>query len=811
MRIVRAKVRRKVVRKGGSCHRWCWEQRSRGEKISREVNAALPNRTRPFGFKRFLGSFCHRAFHAGPPAGELVFYPISQNLGNRTVQGVRLIFMRLSLVSLASGLCLVSVSGLAGSSSPEASGIYSRIPLRFEALDANKWIAHGPGFGVGFRQDGTFIQFENRGLKLSFEGRQPHGKTGRHFEGLDKSPVQTNYFGREFRAADAFGRLRQTGVYPGIDIIYYGKGQALEYDFELAPGADPSRIRMRFEGADSIRLSPQGQVILSLGDRQVTQNPAVVYQRGANQEIVGVPSSYVMEADGSIGVTLGAYDASRPLVVDPTILFTGYLSGTSADVPLGIGHDKNGLIYLAGSSLSPDFPTVGTAYTGFFVPTNAPQAFTTVMAPLDPNGNVITYSGFFSGLFGDYLTAMTVDSEGVFYLTGYTDDHDFPVTPNAYLTDNGDTRKDFVAVLDTKLPGMEGLTYSTFFAGTTMDIPTGIAVAGGKIYVTGHANTVDFPVTANAYQSVPAGGVSDGFVIEFDPSQSGTAGLVASTFLGGSGQDVPRSIAIAADGQVWLAGYTRSSDFPTTPNSFRPFFSGAGDAFVSRLDLKAMALTYSTFVGGNAEEQATKVLVEPSGHVAITGYTLSNNFPVTPNALQSHQAGNGDIFLTIIDPNAADFTTALVYSTYFGGSDTDVAYDMRVDAAGKYYICGYTLSLDLPVLNAISPASDLGSVDAFMTVIDPTVSPLKALVYSSYITGPGYQIAYGIDVDAKNNIYVTGTVLGDVFNGTGIPQPPPNSNLNVFLLVFNLSDPLPPSFATHSRFHWQPPAPNRDR
>jgi hypothetical protein len=717
-------------------------------------------------------------------------------------------------MGLASGLCLVSVSGLAGPSSHEASDVYARIPLRFEAMDANKWIAHGPGFGVGFRQDGTFIQFRDRGLKLSLEGSQTHRNKGRHFEGLDKSPVQTNYFGREFRAADAFGRLRQTGVYPGIDMVYYGKGQTLEYDFELAPGADPSQIRMRFEGADAIRLGPQGQVILQLGDRQVTQNPPVVYQRddqkGASQEIVGVPSSYVMEADGSIGITLGSYDPSRALVVDPTILFTGYLAGTSADVPIGIGHDKNGLIYLAGYSLSPDFPTVGTAYTGFFIPTTQ-QAFTTVMTPLDPNGNFITYSGFFSGNFGDNLTAMTVDSEGVFYLAGFTDDFFFPVTPNAYLTSNGGVIREFVAVLDTKLPGMEGLTYCTFFGGTSNDQPTGIAVSGGIIYLTGFTTSTDYPVTANAYQSKLPGGSFDGYVAEIDPSKSGTAGLVASTYLGGSGQDTPRSIAVAADGQVWITGTTRSSDFPTTANSFRPFYSGGGDAFLSRLNLSAMTLTYSTFLGGTQQDQATKVLVEPSGHVAVTGYTLSNNFPVTPNAFQSKQAGNGDAFLTIIDPAATDFTKALVYSTYFGGSDSDVAYDMRLDAAGKYYLCGYTLSLDLPIRNALAPASDLGSVDAWVAVIDTAASPLNALVYSSYITGPGYQVAYGVDVDAQNNIYVTGTVLGDVFNGTGQPQPPPNSNLNVFLLVFRLSDPQPPSPASRSRFHWQPTGPNRER
>jgi hypothetical protein len=207
---------------------------------------------------------------------------------------------------------------------------------------------------------------------------------------------------------------------------------------------------------------------------------------------------------------------------------------------------------------------------------------------------------------------------------------------------------------------------------------------------------------------------------------------------------------------------------------------------VTGLDLSAMALTYSTFLGGSGQDQATKVLVEPSGHVAVTGFTLSNNFPVTPAALQSTQAGNGDVFLTILDPSQQDFTKALVYSTYFGGTDGDVPYDLRLDAAGKYYLCGYTLSVDLPVRNAISPASNLGSLDGFVAVIDPAASPLKALVYSSYITGPGYQVAYGVDVDAQGNIYVTGTVLGDVFAGAGRPIPPDDSNLNLFLLVFSL-------------------------
>ena len=687
--------------------------------------------------------------------------------------------MRLSIFSLASGLCFVSLSGFAA----PASDVLARLPLRFEAADgqkdSQKWIARGPGFGVAFTQEGSFMQLGDRGLRLTLPGADRHAK----LEGVDKSATPTNYFGKPFRSADAYGRLRQAGIYPGINIVYYGQGQSLEYDFELAGGADPSQIRMRFEGADSMRLGPKGEIVLTIGDRQVTQNPPVVYQRRTAWETVGVPSAYVMKEDGSIGMTLGDYDVNKPLVIDPTVLYTAYLAGSSADVPIGIGHDKNGSIYIAGYTYSPDFVQVGQPYTSFFLST-AKQVFTTVMNPLGPQDTVVTYSGFFSGSFGDDLKAMTVSNDGVFYLAGVTDDFNFPVTPTGYLTANGGVRRSFVSVLDPKIPGTDGLVYSTFFAGTKTDEPTGIAFAAGRIYVTGFTSSDDYPVTANAYQSTRPGGTYDGWVAEFDPSQSGTASLISSTYLGGTGQDVPRSIAVAADGQAWVAGYTRSGDFPTTSNSYRPFYSGGGDAFLTRLDLGANAVTYSTYLGGSGQDQATKILAEPSGNVGVTGFTLSSNFPVTSSALQSSQAGNGDAFLTIVNPSAPDFTTALVYSTYLGGSDSDVAYDIRRDTAGKYYLCGYTLSLDFPTQNALNPTSVPGnSIDGFVSVIDPAAAPLKSLIYSSHITGPGYQIAYGVDVDAQGNIYVTGTALGDVFGGMGAKSPD-NSNLNVFLLVF---------------------------
>jgi hypothetical protein len=264
--------------------------------------------------------------------------------------------------------------------------------------------------------------------------------------------------------------------------------------------------------------------------------------------------------------------------------------------------------------------------------------------------------------------------------------------------------------------------------------------------------------------------------------------LVHSTYLGGVLQEVPRSIAVDAQGKVYVAGYTYSPDFPTTVGSYKPFYSGGGDVFVAKVNLNAPAIEYATYVGTTGLDQGWKVLVDPrNGLISLTGFTLSNAWPVTPDAFQSTAAGNGDAFLTIIDPNTTDFTQALIYSTYFGGSDGEVVYDMRQGPTGAYYLAGYTLSRDLPVRDALRPASSGASTDGFVAIIDPTATPQEALRYSSYVTGGGYQIADAIEVDAAGNVYVTGEVFGNVFD-PGQASAPELSNTNVFFFVFRPSN-----------------------
>jgi hypothetical protein len=235
---------------------------------------------------------------------------------------------------------------------------------------------------------------------------------------------------------------------------------------------------------------------------------------------------------------------------------------------------------------------------------------------------------------------------------------------------------------------------------------------------------------------------------------------------------------------VYVTGTSFSSDYPTTTGSYRPFYTGGGDVFVTRLDLNAPAINYSTYLGTAGLEQAWKVLVDPrNGLIAVGGFTLANDWPVTANAMQPVAGGGGDAFLTIIDPGAEDFTRALIYSTYYGGNDGEVLYDMRLGPTGAYYLTGYTLSRNLPVRDAIKSASGGASTDGFVAIIDPNARPQDALVHSSYVTGGGYQIATAIEVDPDGNVYVTGEAFGNVFEA-GQASPPEGSNTNVFFFVF---------------------------
>ena len=651
-------------------------------------------------------------------------------------------------------------------------------PLRFEQDERGRWSARGAGYAIAFEDSALDLRVPDGMLRLTFEGAAGAAT----FEPSEKAAAPTNYFrGHTFRSADAFGRLRRRSLYPGVDVVYYGAGGKLEYDFDLAPGADPSQIRMRFEGAGAASLDASGNVVLKLGAGEIVQQLPSVYQTRRSGERVAVKASYQLAADGSIGLGLASYDRSQPLVIDPAVLFDFWLTGSNAQTAIALGHDAKGYEYMAGFTYSPDFSAGGNGYDHNYH--SDEDCWLLKFNPFPNGGPVVVYSTYFGGQLDDDLRSMVVDSNGVMYFGGTSLSPDLPMSANAYQSTLPNTNallNGFVAAIDTNQSGSAGLIYSSYFGGTMETVVNGVAARGGQIYATGRTLTTDLPLVS-AVQPANNGSY-DAFLAVFNPSAATASGTLAfSTYLGGAQQDAGRSVDADSSGRAYVTGYTYSSDFPVAGNAFQQIYNdGGGDAFVTIIDPVAGALVYSSFLGGTGGDVGVKIQVEPSGHVAVGGYTFSTDFPVSVQAAQPYYGGNGDAFIAVLDPSAANQAEALVYGTFYGGSDSEVAYDLRRDPQGLYYVAGYTLSKDLPVTaNALFPASAGGGIDSFTAIIDPNTS----FTYASYITGPGNQVAHAVDYDASGNIYSAGYATGDIFPNGAPPHATPGEYDVFFLLV----------------------------
>jgi hypothetical protein len=649
--------------------------------------------------------------------------------------------------------------------------VLPRQPIRFEPrvgqTSAVQWSAHGLDYSLAFTAGATMFRLGDRTLALRLLGADPHAA----FEATSPYSVPTQYFTAAYRGTvQSYRRLRRRQAYPGVDVVFYGTGDNLEYDFEIAPGADPSRIRLRFDGADHLRMALNGDLQIDLGGQSVTQHLPVVYQIGADGTRKPVHAEYQIEANRDVTLRLDRYDPSAPLVIDPVITFAAYLPATNNTVGVAIGHDAQGYIYLAGNTSATDFVSTPNAFFG--VNQGTPQ--NTWMMKLNPfatsGDQVIVYSTYFGGTGVESLKDMAVDSAtGLVYITGSTDSSNIPVTSGAAQATLTGTFNVFVAVFDPTQSGAASLLYATYLGGTQLDIPYGIATHSGKVYVTGSTTSTDFPV-ANAVFPSSQGG-TDMFIAELDPTKTGTSGLIASGYYGGSGLDYGASVAVDSAGFVYVAGVTYSFNLPVTAAPYQANASGNGDAFVVRFALEAPLIIYSTYLGGTGTDSAKKVLIDPAGRVAIAGTTSSANFPITQNAYQSLLGGPNatsassptNAFLSILDLTLPP-AQSLVYSTFFGGSVLEVPYSLRLDANGTYYLGGLTLSPDLPVSqNAINSSSGKGGFDGFIALLNPAKPPLNALLYSSYVTGPGSQVVYGVDFDASGTVYATGYSTGNIF------------------------------------------------
>ncbi len=595
--------------------------------------------------------------------------------------------------------------------------------------------------------------------------------------GLEELPGKSNYFigndPKKWRTNVAsYAKVEYKEIYPGVDLVYYGNQRHLEHDFILAPGANPSGITLELKGAGKLSIDSQGDLVWATVGGKVRLQKPVVYQEvdGARREIAG---SYALKGKHRVGFELGAYDASMRLVIDPVLSYSTYLGGSGFDEGLGIAVDSSGNAYVTGVTTSTNFPganssPIQSAFGGF------ENAF---VAKLNAAGSALVYSTYLGGSGSDEGNGIAVDSSGNAYVTGPTTSTNFP-TANAFHSAFAGGVDAFVAKLNA---AGSTLVYSTYLGGSGNDVGFGIAVdSSGNAYVTGSTDSTNFPGASSSPIQSAFGGIEDAFVAKLNAAGSA---LLYSTYLGGSGFDEGLGIAVDSSGNAYVTGGTFSTNFPGASSSPIQSANGGGfDAFVAKLDAAGSTLVYSTYLGGIGFDEGLGIAVDSSGNAYVTGRTASTNFR-TANAFQSALSGSLDAFVAKL--NAAG--TALVYSTYLGGSNVDFGFGIAVDSSGNAYVTGGTNSTDFPGASSSPIQSALsGSLDAFVAKLNAAGS---ALLYSTYLGGIGLDRGSGIAVDSSGNAYVTGLTGSANFPTANAFQSALSGSFDAFVAKINPKGP----------------------
>lgn len=592
-----------------------------------------------------------------------------------------------------------------------------------------------------YAQDGpASLAFSYSGWSMSLG---PSGRVGVLFEGGGAEPVGTEPTGgtvNEYRGdaarwregLPAYTGVAYAGVWPGIDLTFSGRSGVIESTYIIQPHATPDAIALRYEGADALHIDDEGNLVIATSDGLVRESAPVAFQdiEGTRRH---VDSAFDLVPGGAVGFSVGEYDPRYPLLIDPVLSYSSYLGGSGADQANAVAVDAAGNIYVTGFTSSSNFPVASAAQA-----TNggSRDAFVT---KLNPAGSTILYSTYLGGADVDESNAVAVDALQHVYLAGTTFSTNFP-TLTPFQAANGGGQDAFV----THLGPTGALVASTYYGGGDIDIAYGIALSGGVAYIAGKTLSSDLPL-AVAYQPALSG-IGDAFVAKFNAA--GNA-LAYATYFGGSGDEAARAIAVDAAGIAHLAGGTTSSNLPTAA-PIQATQGGVKDAFVARVAPSGGSLASSTYLGGAGTDEAYGLAIDATG-VYVTGITSSTNFP-TMSPLQAASAGSDDAFVAKM--NSAG--SALVYSTYLGGTLADAGAAIAVNSAGSAVVTGSAFSLDFPVPGAFQATHTGTGPDAFLSMVAPSGT---SLTYSSYLGGTGADRGWGIATNGSGDAVLGGSTL----------------------------------------------------
>lgn len=652
----------------------------------------------------------------------------------------------------------IAVAVLVGAAVPagaSAGAQYGDIPLTFEsnrgqAPDPVRFQARSIGYMLMLEDSGARMWLRNGKeqpelLQISLAG-------GKKVTPIAESalPGHSNYLSgsnpdRWILKVPHFRKIRYSNVYPGVDWVYYGNQRDLEYDFVVAPGADPNRIAMRIDGARRLSVDADGDLILEMRTGTVRQRKPLLYQETSSGRRI-VKGDYRVNGR-LVSFRVGQYDRTEPLVIDPVLGYWNFVGGTNSEIGEAIAIDPSRNAYITGHTMSPAvFPVVAAAQSTYGG--GGSDAFVT---KINAAGNAIVFSTYLGGSADDAGHGIAVDSAGNAYVTGETASVNFPTLGPFRGAQGG------VDAFVTKLSSTGSIVYSTYLGAAGTDIGRAVAVDSSNAYVTGTTNsTTGFAGLSNANS-----GLTDAFVIKLTPAGNG---VVYGVYVGGNGSDAAFGIALDRQTNSYITGQTTSTSIAPTPGSFQTGNAGGNDGFVAKLNSSG-ARQYWAYYGGTGFDLAKGIAVDSLGNAYIGGETTSTSIP-TQNAFQpAYGGGIRDGFVAKLN----SFGSGLVWSTFLGGANDDAVSAVAL-IGDTVFAGGLTLSTNFPLIDTIKPVEST-NYDGFVSRFSSSGSSLS---YSTRLGGNSTDMVFGIAADTEAAAYVTGfslstnitsTIPGNVIRG----------------------------------------------
>jgi Beta-propeller repeat len=687
---------------------------------------------------------------------------------------------------------LLSGAGASSQHKRELASAVARLPLSFEQnvgqADASaKFLARGAGYSLALTSQGTRLSLADHGKGGS--GRdavlesQFVGGRAAQVSGTGRLPGHVNYLRGDDRAnwhtnVATYSGVSYRSVWQGIDVAFYGNQRRLEYDYRLAPGADPSQIGTRLSGARHLRVDRGGDLVIGVRGGAVRQLAPRSYQT-VGGERRAVESRYVIHGN-RVGIRVGAYDRHLPLVIDPTLSYSTFLGGAGEDIAVGITVDSENNAYIVGHTASEDFPATDGAKQ-----TDHATGLDAYVAKLDASGSSLAYATYLGGNGTDEAGSVTVDPDGddpdspsdpddpeggVAYVAGVTNSTDFPTTNGVLQGSNATTPGQGSSVFDSFVAKLNedgsDLYYSTYLGGSKNDTSSGIGIdANDNAYLTGSTTSPSFSVAGSRGTRTD----SDGWVAKIN---AGATSVSWARYLGGTSNDYSYGLARGPGGS-YVTGSTSSEDFQdlsgydTTYGTGDPDDFIGGQAFVAKLQDSSGSRVYATYLGGDdtGSSGANDIAVGSDGSAYVTGSTTSATYPTTGGAAFEDLAGDGDVFVTKLNPAGS----ALAYSTLLGGSALDAGYGIGVGDEGNAFVTGYTFSKNFFTTDGAEQEKFGGgdgmfATDAFEAELNPAGSEFAS---STYLGGAGNDIGYGVAIGPDGDAFIDGST-----SSSGFPTSP---------------------------------------